>query len=120
MIQRIRRHPFFSLFDGADTNASTALRGTSTTPLQALYLMNDPFVHAQAKRLAARLVVERADDAGRIGRAWQLAFGRAPSATEQAGAVDFVAKVRAKSSDAEAWESYARVILRTNEFIYVD
>jgi hypothetical protein len=120
MIQRIRRHPFFALFDGADTNASTALRGTSTTPLQALYLMNDPFVHAQAKRLAARLVAERADDAGRIERAWMLAFGRAPSATEKAGAAEFVAKVRAKSSEAEAWESYARVVLRTNEFIYVD
>jgi hypothetical protein len=120
MIQRIRRHPFFALFDGADTNASTGVRGTSTTPLQALYLMNDPFVHAQAKRLAARLAAERADDAGRIERAWQLAFGRAPSASERSAAAEFVAKVRARSSDAEAWESYARVVLRTNEFIYVD
>src|SRR5579871_3215853 len=44
MTQRIQRHPFLGLFDGADTNASTARRVTSTTPLQALYLMNDPFV----------------------------------------------------------------------------
>jgi hypothetical protein len=120
MTQRIRRHPFFALFDGADTNASTALRSSSTTPLQALYLMNDPFVHAQAKKLAARLTAEKTDDAGRIERAWQLAFGRAPSALERRGAEEFLGKLRAKASETEAWESYARVILRTNEFIYVD
>src|SRR5258705_9391772 len=116
MTQRIRRHPFFALFDGPDTNASTAARGTSTTPLQALFMMNDPFVHAQAKRLAARLVSERVDDAARIERAWQLAFGRLPTPTERGGAEAFVARVREalkKTLPAEAdrpphaWESYA-------------
>ncbi|MCI0464560.1 MAG: PSD1 and planctomycete cytochrome C domain-containing protein, partial [Gemmataceae bacterium] len=48
MTQRIQRHPFLATFDGPDTNASTAVRTTSTTSLQALFLMNDPFVHEQA------------------------------------------------------------------------
>ena len=39
MTQRIQRHPFLALFDGPDTNASTGVRTTSTTPLQALFLM---------------------------------------------------------------------------------
>ncbi len=129
MTQRIRRHPFFALFDGPDTNASTGARGTSTTPLQALFMMNDPFVHAQAKKFAARLLAERADDGARIERAWQLAFGRAPSAAERREAESFLGGVRGalkKSGMPEgdvatqAWESYARVVLRTNEFIYVD
>jgi hypothetical protein len=120
MTQRIRRHPFFALFDGPDTNASTAVRAASTTPLQALFMMNDPFVHAQAKKFAARVTAEREDDAGRIERAWQLAFGRAPSAAERGEAETFLAKVGRKLSQAEAGESYARVILRTNEFIYLD
>src|SRR5207244_4831822 len=38
MTQRIHRHPFLGLFDGPDTNTSTAGRTTSTTPLQALFL----------------------------------------------------------------------------------
>src|SRR5439155_15801059 len=59
MTQRIRRHPFFGIFDGAETNMSTAFRITSTTPLQALWLLNDPFVHEQAKKFAARLEKER-------------------------------------------------------------
>src|SRR4029077_14096010 len=82
MTQRIQRHPFLALFDGADTNASTATRVTSTTPLQALYLMNDPFVHAQARKLTERLMAECADDSGRIERAYALLFGRPPTGKE--------------------------------------
>ena len=50
MSQRIQRHPFLALFDGADPNASTAASGR-TTPTQALFFMNDPFVHAQVDGL---------------------------------------------------------------------
>ena len=39
MTQRIQRHPFLALFDGPDTNSSTANRPVSTTALQALYLI---------------------------------------------------------------------------------
>ncbi len=48
MQQRIRRQPFLELFDGADANAETGMRPLTTTALQALYTMNDPFFHAQA------------------------------------------------------------------------
>src|SRR5206468_9698451 len=46
MNQRLRRHPFLALFDGPDPNASTPRRTETTVPTQALFLMNDPFVHA--------------------------------------------------------------------------
>ena len=92
-------------------------------------MMNDPFVHAQAKKLAARLLAEGAEDAARLERAWQLAFGRSPSLLERREAEGFLVRIREalkKSGTAEAevatqaWESYARVVLRTNEFIYID
>jgi hypothetical protein len=52
MTQRLQRHPFLALFDGPDTNESTAARGSSTVPLQALYLMNNPSPRRQAEGLA--------------------------------------------------------------------
>jgi hypothetical protein len=55
MQQRIKKQPFFAMFDGADPNASTAERPVTTTPLQALFMMNDPFAHAQAEQFASRL-----------------------------------------------------------------
>jgi hypothetical protein len=128
MTQRIQRHPYLALFDGADPNASTAVRVTSTTPLQALYLMNDPFVHEQARRFAARLLAERADDAGRMGQAYLLAFGRPVAAEELSAGVEYLARVRerlrgagvlAERLEIAAWESYARALLLANELVYV-
>src|SRR5262249_21633708 len=96
MTQRIQRHPFLALFDGPDTNAGTASRVTSTTTLQALYLMNDPFAHEQARRFAARLLSGRKDDEGCVGRAYVLAFGRPPAADEEKTAAAYLARVREK------------------------
>jgi hypothetical protein len=128
MTQRIQRHPYLALFDGADPNASTAVRVTSTTPLQALYLMNDPFVHEQARRFAGRLLAERPDDAGRAELAYVLAFGRPVLAEELSAGMEYLARVRAKlrttgspqgRQEVAAWESYARALLLANEIVYV-
>src|SRR5262249_26976570 len=55
MQQRLKKHPFFEVFDGADTNATTDSRGQSITPVQALFLMNSPFMHEQSDHFAARI-----------------------------------------------------------------
>ena len=47
-------------------------------PTQALFFLNDPFVHAKAEKCAARLQRCSADEAQRIELAWRLAIGRAP------------------------------------------
>ncbi|HYH67821.1 MAG TPA: PSD1 and planctomycete cytochrome C domain-containing protein [Urbifossiella sp.] len=124
MTQRFQRHPFLALFDGADTNASTDRRLVSTTPLQALYLMNDPFVHAQAKRFAARVRGAAEGDAARVGRAYLLLFGRPPDAGEVAAATDYLAAVARKvggpRAEDAAWESLARALFLSNEFVYLD
>ncbi len=119
MTQRIRRHPYFGTFDGAETNMSTALRITSTTPLQALWMLNDPFVHEQARAFAARIQKERPEDASRIERAYALALGRAPTSEEAATSLDFVSSTRAQLDEKQAWESFARILFRLNEFVYV-
>jgi mono/diheme cytochrome c family protein len=129
MTQRIQRHPYLALFDGPDTNASTGQRLSSTTPLQALFLLNDPFVHEQAKGFASRLLKEPGDDSKRIERAYLLAFGRPPTVEERDLSLEHLAKVRAKhrgsgmAEDAAAraaWESFARVVFLMNELVYVE
>jgi hypothetical protein len=137
MTQRLYRHPFLGLFDGAGTNASTDRRITSTTPLQALYLMNDPFIHAQARKFAARLLAQRPDDAQRIDWAYRLMMGRPAGAEERTAAQAYLAQVRAKlqstgappnqqtgqqtdQQTAQAWESLARALFMSSEFVYVN
>ncbi len=129
MQQRIRRHPFFAVFDGADTNASTGARFVSTTPLQALFAMNDPFVHAQATAFAQRVTAAApGNDVAAIALAHRLAFGRDATAEETAQAIHFMAAFRARlpaerpfaERATEAWTSYARALMGSNEFIYLD
>ena len=129
MTQRIQRHPFLAIFDGADPSTSTAARMTSTTPLQALYLLNDEFVHKQAAALAGRLFVESDEDSSRIARAWMLMFGRPPDSSEKAAAAEFLVNTRHKlqSIDVQAdildqhcWEALLRSLMRLNEFVYLD
>lgn len=129
MSQRIRKHPFLALFDGAEPNASTPERPISTTPIQALFMMNDPFVHDQAGKLSTRLLAEAKDEPARIDRGYRLCFGRPPSAEDLAGAKAFLNTARAAltesgtpAADLEraSWASFVRALLSSNEFLFVD
>lgn len=117
MVQRQRRHPFLALFDGADPNASTPLRETTTVPTQALYFINDPFFHEQAAGLARSLMVLEDGDA-RVTQAWRVLFQREPTDVERQRAVAFVTSYPA--ADHEKWSALARVLLASNEFLHVD
>jgi hypothetical protein len=122
MTQRIARHPYLAVFDGPDTSASTASRVTSTTTLQSLYLLNDPFVHEQAKHFAVRVRAAAGDDRSRIATAYRIALGRPPSEPEVTRGLEYLAAAsEAQGRDAGlAWESYARALFRLNEFVYVN
>lgn len=129
MTQRIQRHPYLAIFDGADPSTSTPQRLTSTTPLQALFLLNDALVHEQAGNFAKRLVAEGATDEERLKRAYELALIRPPAESEIAEALGFVKNVRAhlkangadaERIDLEAWSAMARAVFRLNEFVYLD
>jgi hypothetical protein len=129
MTQRIQRHPYLALFDGPDTNTSTARRSDSTVPLQALYLMNHPFVREQAEGLARRLLATEKQPAQRIGRAHRWVWGRPPTPVEVSRGLTYLQRYSQELArigtppdrvEIEAWTSYARVLLTANEFVYVD
>jgi len=129
MQQRIKKHPFLAMFDGADTNSSTADRVESTTPLQALYMMNDKFVFEQSDKLAVRLIKERPDAPSRVSRAVELCVARPAGTEEVAVALAFMDRYRAKlaASNVPASEyekaslaAYVRAVMCGNEFFYVD
>jgi hypothetical protein len=129
MTQRIKRHPFLALFDGADTNASTPRRLDTTVPTQALFVMNDPFVHEQSEGFARRLIGSGQDETGRVDLAYALALARPPAADESREALDFLRDYRQRlqtlgfptaEQDRQAWAALARTLLSRNEFLFVD
>ncbi len=82
MQQRIRRSSFFALFDGPDPNASMAERPLSITPLQALYSINNAFVHEQAAAFARRIIASGKTTGERLTFAYRTALGRKPTEEE--------------------------------------
>lgn len=129
MQQRIRKNPYLALFDGADPSISTGIRLPSTTPLQALFLMNDPLAHREATTFAGRVLASAPDESARVALAYQIALNRSPAAEELHDCADFLQKYRMKLTalptradqiELKAWAALARALLSANEFLFVD
>lgn len=130
MTQRIQRHSFLAIFDGADPSVSTPRRSSTTTPLQSLYLLNDQVVHEQALKFAERLLrlqdQDKLSDDQLVKRAFEWCFSRPANDWEVAQALKHIMTIQSRSNVAgnearlAAWQSLARVMFRLNEFVYVD
>ena len=127
MQKRNRRGRFFALFDGPDPNASTPLRDVTTVPTQALFFLNDPFVHAQAAKFAGRIVASSSDDRVRLEFACRQLFGRSATDDEHSDAKEFLSQYAATTTNSaaeksriEAWIAYSRVLLSSNELLSID
>jgi hypothetical protein len=127
--QRFRPNPYLDLFDGADANNATPARVSNNTALQALYMMNNPFVDEQASALAARVAVAEETSAARVRLAYRLLYGRSPTPPEAQLASHFLQRYRTNATGAgmaadersrSAWTGLMRVLLSDNEFFYVD
>jgi hypothetical protein len=127
MVQRQRRHPYLALFDGADPSASTPARQTTTVPTQALYFLNDPKFHEQADSFAMRVLsavpASRASSGAdiedaRITTAFEISLQRQPTDVELRFAGELLKS--AGGDERQRWASLARVLLASNEFLYVD
>jgi hypothetical protein len=107
------RSPFLNAFDCPDPSTTMPRRPVTTTPLQALSLMNNSIVLYLSEAFAARLAREAGPDAGRqVDRAYQLAFGRDPGPDERERAINAVKRFGAAP--------LARAIFNSNEFLYLD
>jgi hypothetical protein len=129
MQQRIRKHPYLDVWDGADPNTSTGARPLTTTPLQALMLMNSSFAHEQADKFTVRIALAETDEKKRIDYAYQLAFGRPAASQEISQALAYLKECRGELRKTDtpgdelyrkALGSYARILFSSNEFLFLD
>ncbi|MCR9199013.1 MAG: DUF1553 domain-containing protein [Planctomycetaceae bacterium] len=97
---RNKPEPLLSSLDGVDGLNSVPQRATTTTPTQALNLMNGAWVRARANAMAQRLLEETnsQDNVILASAAFQLALGRGPDSDELAAAT------RLMADSESAWE----------------
>jgi len=116
--------PLMTTFDFADTTLPCGQRDVTTSPTQALALMNNSFVHARSNALARRVVALATQDVTeQVRHAWRFTLGREPDASEAALALKHIDSQRARfadDSDFLALASLCHVLLNSNEFLYVD
>lgn len=101
----------FGVFDCPDGNQGTPRRTRSTTPLQALNLFNSEFVTQQAEFLAKRLESIDKDRDAIVAKSYQVCFGRNPSRREARLAIEMIEQV--------GLLQYCRVLLNSNEFVFI-
>jgi len=83
--KRTAPHPMMTTFDAAERNNCTVRRQTTSTPLQALVLLNDPQFTEAARRIGERARKEAGVDRdAQIIFTFRLLTGRKPSARELA------------------------------------
>lgn len=106
------KDPLLDAFDCPDPSVKTPRRGMTTTPLQALELMNNSFVLRQARMLSERALTDcQQDVSAAISTVYRRALGRRPTAEETLRA-EKVAQERGLTSLCWA-------LLNSTEFIYV-
>jgi DNA-directed RNA polymerase subunit F len=89
--QRNVRDPLLEVFDLPEAFQSVAERYATTTPTQALLLMNSPLLLQYAQALAERLQAEKpVSEAALVESAYRRVFGRPPSSEETQTAVAFL------------------------------
>jgi hypothetical protein len=114
---RGERSTLLDSFDCPDTSVSTPRRQVTTTPLQALALLNNAFAMRSAEQLAARVDREVGGGAdsterARVVGAYQLALQRAPEEQEVRRSQELVSQ--------HGLPALCRALLNSGEFVVIE
>ena len=116
---RVNRHELFELFDFGNINFTIGQRSTSTVALQALYMLNNPFLIDQSRVAAKRLIQDRQNPDERIELAFETTLGRAPTDKEWHLIADFLSNGQ-KSDSVEEWASIFQSLFGSIDFRYLN
>jgi uncharacterized protein DUF1553/uncharacterized protein DUF1549/concanavalin A-like lectin/glucanase superfamily protein len=106
------KDPVLDVLDCPDPSVKTPRRNATTTPLQALTMMNNPFVDRMARSFAERVQREVGADVGaQVSLAYRLSVGRIPTQDEHARSATVARDAGLK---AVCW-----ALLNSSEFAYV-
>jgi hypothetical protein len=107
------KSPLMDALDCPDPAVKTPQRRVTTTPLQALALMNNSFVQRQAQHFARRILRDAGGNVRRaIEGAYEAALGRKPNGDERDQAEEH--------ARAHGLENLCWILLNATEFVYVE
>ncbi|MFN3190189.1 MAG: PSD1 and planctomycete cytochrome C domain-containing protein [Aureliella sp.] len=125
LTKRLTVESYMQTFDGPDPNVCTSRRDQSVTSLQALFFINDEFLHAQSRRIAENAIAQTENPEERIDNIVALVLNRKAQPHEIKLLVNFLMTLQSldspeKLTEADAYASLVRSVVRLNEFTYID
>lgn len=108
-VSRRKVDGMLALFDFPNPQATSESRMSTLVPPQRLFLMNSSFVEQRAIALSKRL---KGSEVEKVKQAYQILFCREPDALELKLGLQFLGQAD--------WTQYARVLLGSNEFLFVN
>jgi cytochrome c553 len=112
-MSRFQQDETLSLFDLPAASVTCEQRTVTNVPLQMLFYLNSDVVTARARALGERISSRDLNQG--INVAYRLLFNRMPTGREQQLGREFLT-----TATDDGWKQYARVLLSSNEFAYVD
>ena len=109
------------LFDAPDASMVSGTRSTTSSPLQALFMMNNTSLAKQSAAFADRIAAQAAPQ--QIEFAWMAALGRPPTASERELAAKFIGRpggAGSNESHRRALAALAQALFCTGEFSTID
>jgi len=117
------------VFDFAEPSLVVASRDVTNVPSQALFMMNNDFVRAQANAMAKRILATPLDYPARLNLAYQLALSRPATEAERKRADQYllieakglmsVKKDNKEDASLLAWSTYCQALFASAEFRYL-
>jgi hypothetical protein len=103
-------------------------RSVSNVPAQALILLNDPFVHQQARLWAKSVTNREKDERTRLSLMYEQAFSRAPTKDELNTLHAFLDEQGTslgidqshRADDERLWTDLAHALINTKELIFLN
>ncbi len=114
---------FLKIFDLPEPSNPQGQRDTTNVPAQALFLLNNPFVLAQAEGLAERVVEQAPNDAERLELMYRITLSRNPTAAENSRSLRALQSFKERMTDnkeKQAWTLFAQSLFASAEFRYVE
>lgn len=110
---RSARSPLLDAFDCPDPSTKTPQRAVTTTPLQALSLMNNAFVLRMADACAADIITEAgANPRAQVQALFERILGRSPDAAE--------AEASTSLAQTHGLAAVCRALFNSNELLFVE
>jgi mono/diheme cytochrome c family protein len=122
-LRRANLPTLLNLFDFGDATTMTGKRQLTNVATQALFWLNSNFLTDRSVEIGKGLLSEKTK-ADRISAAYLRILNRKASAEEIASGQQYLEAFQQKfagdKAEVKEWQSFCRILMASNDFIYVD